>query len=486
MLVRPKALLGGALAAFLTVAPAAIVAAPAFADDEAACSTLDDPVYSRVRPDSQTQLVTPWRREADRAAVRYGYSEDQGMLFRATLDMDSDKDGVLKPVHRLANYRARDFRYSIDSTEIAAAVADGYVDQGPRLLASDTPAACFVAIKQYVKDGKHRLASTALAQEALVREGWAYDRAAFYARPAPTPSEPGETDDDKIFSFAVMPDTQQEVRRANDSRFVNRTAWLAGQESTLDLRWVTHSGDVVNWDTPDHSQYEVASRAMRPLEDADIPYSLALGNHDTAAVCPGGSACDPLRTRKLFRDTTTFNRYFTAARFGLEGQFEAGKVDNGYTTYSAGGLKWMVLTLEMWPRPAVVAWAKQVVGTHPDHNVVVVTHDYLDDLGGLGQGADYGDTPPQELYDELISQYANIRMVFSGHTGTTATRVDTGVHGNKIYSFLQTIHSSTTNPVRLVEVDAEKGAIKTWVYSPYTRQSYPEWNSTIEDVNWVR
>ena len=36
----------------------------------------------------------------------------------------------------------------------------------------------------------------------------------------------------------------------------------------LDLRFVTHTGDVVNWDTPDHAQYKVAQDAMRPLEAA--------------------------------------------------------------------------------------------------------------------------------------------------------------------------------------------------------------------------
>ena len=179
MRVRRHALLAGALVALITVVPAGSGVLTASAEDLDVCLALDDPIYSRVQPDSQTQLVTPWRREADGAAARYGYSEDQGMIFRADLGMDD----ALKPVHRLANYRARDFRYSIDSTEIAAAVADGYVDQGPRMSASDTPAGCLVPIKQYIKEGKHRLASRASAQAALVQAGWTYDRVAFYARP---------------------------------------------------------------------------------------------------------------------------------------------------------------------------------------------------------------------------------------------------------------------------------------------------------------
>ena len=73
---------------------------------------------------------------------------------------------------------------------------------------------------------------------------------------------------------------------------------------------------MVNWDTPDHSQYVIARNAMRPLETAGIPYSLAIGNHDTQATGVGGSARDPAHTRELVRDTTVFNQYFTAGQYG--------------------------------------------------------------------------------------------------------------------------------------------------------------------------
>ncbi|MGI5147597.1 carbohydrate-binding domain-containing protein [Plantactinospora sp. CA-294935] len=297
---------------------------------------------------------------------------------------------------------------------------------------------------------------------------------------------PGTTTDPK-FSFAVLPDTQQEVLNASDTRFRQRTDWLVGNRSALDLRFVTHSGDVVNWDTPDHAQYEIARNAMRPLETAGIPYSLAIGNHDTQATGPGGSARDPARTRELVRDTTVFNRYFTAGQYGaVRGQFEAGKVDNSYSTYSAGGVQWLVLVLELWPRAEAVNWARGVVAANPRHNVVVVTHDYIDGNGNIEQSAGYGATSPQYLYDNLVKQYANVKFVFSGHTGVAGNRVDTGVHGNRIYSFLQTFHSNTTNPVRLVEIDAAADSLRTWIHAPYTNQAFPEYDRTFTGIGLVR
>ena len=74
------------------------------------------------------------------------------------------------------------------------------------------------------------------------------------ARPEPTHRRlPRMRAPDTTFTFAAMPDTQQEVLRSSDTRFINRTKWLVNQKAALDLRFVTHSGDVVNWDTPSTS-----------------------------------------------------------------------------------------------------------------------------------------------------------------------------------------------------------------------------------------
>ncbi|MEU8153277.1 carbohydrate-binding domain-containing protein [Micromonospora sp. NPDC048986] len=292
---------------------------------------------------------------------------------------------------------------------------------------------------------------------------------------------------DPKFSFAVLPDTQQEVLNSSDTRFLNRTNWLVQNRSALDLRFVTSSGDVVNWDTPDHAQYVIARNAMRPIENAAIPYALALGNHDTQATGVGGSARDPARTRELIRDTSVFNQYFTVSQYrAVRGQFEAGKVDNSYSTFTAGGVQWMVLTLELWPRVAALNWARSVVAANPRHNVIVVTHDYIDGNGAIEQSAGYGATSPQYLFDNLVKRYANIRFVFSGHTGIAANRVDTGVNGNKIYSFLQTFHSNSTNPVRLVEVDTAANSLRTWIYAPYTNRSFTEYDRSFTGIGVVR
>jgi calcineurin-like phosphoesterase family protein len=292
---------------------------------------------------------------------------------------------------------------------------------------------------------------------------------------------------DPTFSFAVLPDTQTETKHPGDPRFADRTQWLARNQAALDLRFVAQVGDLVDWDTPDHYMFATAAAGMATLHAAGIPYSIAVGNHDAAAVCPGGSACNIATTYQTMRDTTTLNTYFTAADFGaVSDAYQPGKVDNVLSTFSAGGLQWGVLSLELWPRRDVVKWARRMVAEHPHHNIIVVTHSYLDADGSIHASGDYGDESPQFLFDRIIGRYRNVKMVFSGHAGTSAARVDQGRRGNTVYSFLQTFHDRTTNPLRLVTVDTQRNTLTTQVYAPFTDQGWPAWATTATDVTWVR
>ncbi len=465
--------MGVALAAALCLA--SLVPAPAARADElsaSSCQALDDPVHSAVRPAGGAQLLTPWEDEAA-GSSRHGY-EDEGVLFRAS----TKPAPGLVAVHRM--YRAGtggNFFYTSSAAERQSVTTRlGYVDEGPRFYVASGDSACVEPVYRLRKAGKDRYAMKG-GVAALVADGWTQSGTSFYVAPAKGAAQ------DPTFSFAAIPDTQHEV--FGGTQLIGRNNWLVDQQDELDLEFVTHTGDLVNWDTPDHAQYEHASKGMVPLEKAGIPYSIAIGNHDTQAVGVGGSARDPQRTRELQRDTTTFNRYFTAGRYGgVSGAFEKGKVDNVYSVYEAGGTKWLVLVLELWPRKAAVDWAKGVVAANPDANVIVSTHHYLDSGLTIGQSSGYGDTSPRYLFDNLISRYPNIKVVLSGHVGQAGHRVDTGRNGNKIHSFLTTFHSKTSNPVRLFEVDTEKDTLKTWVYGPQTKQTWGQYSKTVT-VDWV-
>ena len=443
------------------------------------CAAFDDAVQYRVNPTSLTGLLSSSQTASDQAAT-VGFTEDRGSVFRAAIQSDS----TLSVVHRLYKATTKDYVFTTSASEATSAAQAGYVNQGSSFSASRQAATCLVPVYRYQRKAAHQYAVSTTARSALTAAGWQLEGVSFYAAPAAVSPPPPV---DPKFSFAVMPDTQQEVLSTGDSRFIGRSKWLVANKTALDVRWVASSGDVVNWDTPDHAQYKIAAAAMVPLEQAKIPYTLTIGNHDTQATDAPGGARDPSRTRILQRDTRTFNAYFKASRYtSVGGAYEANKVDNIYTSYTAGGRQWMVIALELWPRKGVVDWAKQVVASHPHHNVIITTHNYISGSGVIGTSAGYGDTSPKYLYDNLVKQYTNIKFVACGHTGQAAVRVDTGVHGNKIVSFNQTYHSNTTNPVRVIEVNTSTGTVTSKVHAPATNQVFTAHATSHSGMSYVK
>lgn len=488
-------------AATLAVVGATIAPTSAGAAETVKCGDLSTEIQQLVRPSSGANLLTKWDDEAALAERNYGFKDDLGTLADV-----APRDGAgLNAIWRL--YKSGDFIWAADGSDADKVVAQGYQRQFVDFFAAAEDTQCLAPVYRLARGPIHRMANSADAA-TLARDGWTKEGVAFYAvtegpteptpptDPEPTeepeppvdpapPTNPNPPTGDTKFSIAVLPDTQNESNSANDPRFKNRATWLAQNKSALDLRFAMQIGDLVNWGQVAPAQFANISAAVKPLEAA-VPWSGAIGNHDTGAVCPGGSACPGGNAHEGLRVTTEYNKAFPVSRFpNVRGTYEPGKIDNAYQTFSAGKADWLVLNLELWPRTAVVNWAKKVVADHPDHNVIVVTHHYLEGDGSIGgNSGGYGDNSPRYVYDNLIKAYPNIKLVLSGHVGNSAIRTDTGVNGNKVVSMLQSYHS-TTNPVRLIEIDTAAGTMTSKVYAPLTQSSYPGDSSATNGLDYV-
>ena len=106
--------------------------------------------------------------------------------------------------------------------------------------------------------------------------------------------------------------------------------------------------------------------------------------------------------------------------------------------------------------------------------------------GSISGSREYGDTAPSELAQQLVLKYPNVRLVLSGHTGTAKHRVDKGVHGNRVDSFLLNWTSNDTNRMRLITIDTKAGTLKTWVYAPYTKQTFSAATVNLKGLSWLR
>lgn len=460
-----------------------------------ACEAMVNPIYQRTGPAEET-LLTPWKQEAEKAAQTYGYSRDLGTPFAAST---TSAPGLV-PIHRLYRAASNDFMWIAAGAEKDSAIGSfGYTDAGVNFYALPSPSGCGVPVVRFLKGPRHQYAVSQQEQDALTNAGWTKEGVAFYgarttaATADPTATDPAATD--SVFGLAALPDTQNEVHHPSDTRSRDRMQWLVSNQKTLDLRYVLHSGDVTNWGWLEPSQYQVADRAFAILDQAKIPYQAAIGNHDTRAVGyngdpknpgPGGSAymfhpdcpkklgADQCNTAKLVRQTQEWNATFPSSRFvNVGGTFEPNKSDNMYQTFSAGGVDWLVLTLELYPRKEAVAWASEVVKANPKRNVIVVTHSYLTGSLDIRQDAEYGATSPQYLFDNLIKVYPNIKMVFCGHTGQWGTKIHQGANGNTIVSYLTALHSSD-NPVRTLEINTATGLVTSKLVTPNRGTSQPD------------
>lgn len=458
----------------------------------------NQPIYRAVKGDSGPALDTPWLSEAQKAVDAHGFT-DYATLFRAST---SPADGLV-PAYRMYHPRTQDFFVTTSVRERDNAIGShGYESAGVRFYVSSTRTDGRVAVHRYIKGNYHRLAVTSAQRTRLEENGWRHETVAFYASPAGSTGVEGDGE----FSMAIVPDTQREVWPESDRLLEKRTTWIAGQKSVQDVRFVGHTGDMVDsggseQDLAYRYQFDTFSDQWKPVENAGIPSMLSIGNHDGAAVCNGGSACPGVEIWKAVRDTRVLNSYFPPSRTGIPSSqsFEAGKLDNAYRTFTAEGTKWMVLTLEFAPRRTAVAWAAKAIAAHPDHNVVVMSHYLLDGNGGITtSNGGYGETSGRYVYDNLILKYPNVRLAFSGHAGRAASRVDTGANGNKVASFLGTFHEAYFNPTRMVRIDLRDNTVTSdikavSVRSDYlkanpgaTPPSYDEYDKTVTGMNWVR
>lgn len=294
------------------------------------------------------------------------------------------------------------------------------------------------------------------------------------------------------FKIAVLPDTQN-LSRSHPEIFKAQTQWIADNYQEQNIEFVVHLGDIVN--NNNVPQWEVAYDAMRTL-DGVVPYSVTPGNHDMGE---NGSAST--------RDTTLFNTYFPVSDFSNTETFggvypaEPDKYDNNYHTFSAGGTDWLVLSLEFGPRDPVLDWANEVVASHPNHRVIVVTHDYMfsdetrhttghawnphnygvaSEPGGVNDG--------EEMWQKFVKKHPNISMVLNGHVlnDGQGRRVSVGDYGNKVYQMLSNYQMQANGGngfIRLLEIDPEAGTIEATSYSPYLDQYKTDWQNQFEFKN---
>jgi len=266
------------------------------------------------------------------------------------------------------------------------------------------------------------------------------------SQPTATNSQPPTVSEEpNPFTIVVLPDTQRYSFKYPEI-FIAQTEWIIAQKGSLSIAFVIHEGDLVDTYNS-REQYEVADEAMSLL-DGEVPYSIAIGNHDYTS-CPNleFQADKP----NYGRDAALFNEYFGPQRFAeypwYGGHFQEGN-ENAYYLLDAGGTEFLMICLEFSPRDETLQWANEIVSQYKDRKVIVVTHAYLnydntriaddDPIGMIGYGCSDDGNGAEDIWQKFISKHENIFLVLSGHVLNDGVgRLDSiGNNGNTVHQIV--------------------------------------------------
>ena len=271
------------------------------------------------------------------------------------------------------------------------------------------------------------------------------------------------------FSVVLLPDTQY-YSESHPTIFQQQTQWIVDNRAAWNIQAVLGEGDIVN--TPGQAyEWINADEAIHTLDVANIPYALAIGNHDYDNIAPSS------------RGTVAYNNTFGVARYTSKpwyGGHYGTTNESFYISFTTNGQKYIVLALEYYPRTAILDWADDLMTANPDAIFFITTHafEYTDnaredvcdtnDMRNSGQNA-------QSVWESVLKKHSNVQLVVSGHVigNNTAHRTDEGLNGNlvhQIFTNFQNLTNGGNGYLRILKFRPSLNKIEVYTYSPSLKQ----------------
>ena len=268
----------------------------------------------------------------------------------------------------------------------------------------------------------------------------------------------------------MIPDTQHYVDSDADFlTFNQQTQWIVDNADDLNVVFVSQLGDITEHFDTVELEFERADAAMDILDDNGIPNNLAPGNHDMST--PGAVT------------SNLWDAYFPPERYNLPvnpwyggwlgeeaGQIQRLNKDN-YELFTAGGIDFLVIHLEIDMPTYAVQWADEIIDRYPDRQVILSTHAFLNTANARPSSrvtTRSDGLSAAQVWTQLVAPNCNVFMVVNGHypgegrlTRTTrAANRSTRSHGLPTVSTVAMAGCATTRSGRA------SNTIEAWTYSP--------------------
>ncbi len=284
----------------------------------------------------------------------------------------------------------------------------------------------------------------------------------------------------KSFTIILLPDTQKYKHEERGSRshiFENQTKWIVDHVIEKNIVLVLHLGDIVDYSNAE--QWHYASKSLNILNGI-VPYVLAVGNHDVSGL-------DGTKNTRLFNEhfkESNFNKLTSRGSnlTSLQGVFEENHLENSYFRFNFQGDDYIVISLLYCPSDQMLGWANNIVATHLESKVVVVTHSYL---GNNNQHVKVGDkqnlsncetfwpeekgNEGQQIWEKLISKHSNMQFVFGGHL-LPRRLISKGLNGNMVFEITtnyQDLENGGNGFLRLLTFFSGGKRVLVQTYSPF-------------------
>lgn len=290
-------------------------------------------------------------------------------------------------------------------------------------------------------------------------------------------AEPGTYD----FALQHITDTQY-ISQDNPSVYDDMTQWTVDNAAEYDVDYSMHTGDIIqSWirpgrpDTQSRIEFEAASKSMELLENANLPHGVLPGNHDNLWNVAG-----KLVPGMHEENHALYNEYFGPDRYRDQpwwgDSFTAEDNSAHYDLIDIAGAKFLMLYIGYNPPEKVMKWAEQVLADHPDRNVVIGSHYYLDEGGEkkLMAFGDIGASSGQQIWNRLVKPFESVFLVLSGHVDGQATVVDRDVDdtGRTVvqlladYQYFEIDGERATGFQRMLQFDIDGETLAVTTHSP--------------------
>jgi len=264
----------------------------------------------------------------------------------------------------------------------------------------------------------------------------------------------------QAFTLVLIPDTQTytaQISGGTMAMFTAQTQWCVDNRVSRSIAAVASLGDMTEDDNT--TQWQRVDGAYDLLEDPattgltdGIPYVPNFGNHDDN----GGG--------------TLFDQYFGISRFsgrGYYGGHWSTTNKNHYILFSAGGLDWVMVSLQFHPDQisGLLDWADGIFASYPNRKGILITH------GMLYPGLDWA-PGGQAIYDALKDR-PNLVLAACGHLNGSNYRTD--VYGSNKLTTIVSDYQGDANGgngyLKYLEIDPPLNQVRAFTYSPYAGTS---------------